>query len=264
MGETERQIRLIFDRARDIAENGRPVIVFFDEMDSIFRTRGSGVSSDMENTVVPQLLAELDGVEGLENVIVIGASNREEMIDPAILRPGRLDVKIRIERPDEQAAKEIFAKYLTPELPYAAAEIERHGSVAAVVEALTESVVERMYRTSPDNEYVRIRYADGSSEMLYFRDFNSGAMIANIVDRAKKHAIKEVISGGADGITESHLLRAVREEFAQNEDLPNTANPDEWARISGRPTGRVVDVQVVQHDHSSDVLDDGPRDGAGE
>ncbi|WP_295626013.1 proteasome ATPase [uncultured Corynebacterium sp.] len=248
VGETERQIRLIFDRARDIATNGRPVIVFFDEMDSIFRTRGSGVSSDMENTVVPQLLAELDGVEGLENVIVIGASNREEMIDPAILRPGRLDVKIRIERPDEDAAKDIFRKYLTPELPYAAEELQRHGDAEGVVAALTESVVERMYRTSTDNEYVRIRYADGSSEMLYFRDFNSGAMIANIVDRAKKHAIKDVISGGLDGITEAHLLRAVGEEFAENEDLPNTTNPDEWARISGRPTGRVVDVQVVHHD----------------
>lgn len=281
VGETERQIRLIFDRARDIAEAGRPVIVFFDEMDSIFRTRGSGVSSDMENTVVPQLLAELDGVEGLENVIVIGASNREEMIDPAILRPGRLDVKIRIERPDEEAAKDIFTKYLTPDLPYSAAEIERHGGVEELVAALTDSVVERMYRTSPENEYVRIRYADGSSEMLYFRDFNSGAMIANIVDRAKKHAIKAVISGDGEGITEEHLLRAVGEEFVENEDLPNTSNPDEWARISGRPTGRVVDVQVIQHQHvqedaefgvlgsASDSgrsfsLDDGPREGAGE
>lgn len=264
VGETERQIRLIFDRARDIAEDGRPVIVFFDEMDAIFRTRGSGVSSDMENTVVPQLLAELDGVEGLENVIVIGASNREEMIDPAILRPGRLDVKIRIERPDEAAAKDIFTKYLTPDLPYAADEIERHGGVDQLVDALAESVVERMYRTSPENEYVRVRYADGSSELMYFRDFNSGAMIANIVDRAKKHAIKQVIAGGAEGITEEHLLRAVTEEFAENEDLPNTSNPDEWARISGRPTGRVVDVQVIQHDHGHHSLDDAGASDAGE
>lgn len=254
VGETERQIRLIFDRARDIAEAGRPVIVFFDEMDSIFRTRGSGVSSDMENTVVPQLLAELDGVEGLENVIVIGASNREEMIDPAILRPGRLDVKIRIERPDADAAKDIFGKYLTPELPYAPAELERHGSAEAAAAALTESVVERMYRTAPENEYVRIRYADGSSEMLYYRDFNSGAMIANIVDRAKKYAIKDVIDGKPDGITEAHLLQAVGEEFAENEDLPNTSNPDEWARISGRPTGRVVDVQVIHHERADAAL----------
>src|SRR5699024_1543143 len=215
VGETERQIRQIFERARKIAHAGKPVIVFFDEMEAIFRTRGTGVSSDMESTVVPQLLSELDGVEGLENVIVIGASNREEMIDPAILRPGRLDVKIRIERPDEEAAKDIFGKYLTADLPYAEEEVARHGGVEALVEALTDSVVERMYRTSPENEYVRIRYADGSSEMLYFRDFNSGAMIANIVDRAKKHAIKGVISGGADGITEAHLLRAVGEEFAE-------------------------------------------------
>ncbi|MEJ5919869.1 MULTISPECIES: proteasome ATPase [unclassified Corynebacterium] len=249
VGETERQIRLIFDRARDIAEDGRPVIVFFDEMDSIFRTRGSGVSSDMENTVVPQLLAELDGVEGLENVIVIGASNREEMIDPAILRPGRLDVKIRIERPDIDGARDIFGKYLTQELPYREDDIARHGGVEQNIASLIDAVVERMYRATPDNEYVRIRYVDGSAETLYFRDFNSGAMIANIVDRAKKSAIKSVIAGGPDGICEQHLMDAVAEEFMQNEDLPNTSNPDEWARISGRPSGKVAAVEVVHHDH---------------
>ncbi|WP_448850748.1 proteasome ATPase [Corynebacterium sp. 335C] len=253
VGETERQIRLIFDRARDIAEDGKPVIVFFDEMDSIFRTRGSGVSSDMENTVVPQLLSELDGVEGLENVIVIGATNREEMIDPAILRPGRLDVKIRINRPDEQAAREIFGKYLVPELPYAEEELAAHGGdAAAAAEALISRTVERMYAESEENEYVRIRYADGTDEMLHFRDVNSGAMIANVVDRAKKYAIKDVIAGRPGGIRAAHLLDAVREEFLQNEDLPNTSNPDEWARISGRPSGRVVDVQVIQHDWLGD------------
>lgn len=248
VGETERQIRLIFDRARDIAEDGKPVIVFFDEMDSIFRTRGSGVSSDMENTVVPQLLSELDGVEGLENVIVIGATNREEMIDPAILRPGRLDVKIRIERPDKAAAKDIFHKYLTTKLPYADDEVAQQGSVEETVEYLIDSVVERMYKASAENEYVRVRYFDGTTETMYYRDFNSGAMIANIVDRAKKSAIKDVIAGKPGGIRKQHLIDAVAEEFAQNEDLPNTSNPDEWARISGRPSGRVVSVEVIHHD----------------
>ncbi|OFU54942.1 proteasome ATPase [Corynebacterium sp. HMSC11H10] len=247
VGETERQIRLIFDRARDIAEDGKPVIVFFDEMDSIFRTRGSGISSDMENTVVPQLLSELDGVEGLENVIVIGATNREEMIDPAILRPGRLDVKIRIERPNEAAAKDIFRKYLAPELPYNAAEVEARGGVEQNVAHLIDQVVERMYAKTAENAYVRIRYADGTSEVMYYRDFNSGAMISNIVDRAKKSAIKSVIAGGEAGISLDHLLSAVAEEFAQNEDLPNTSNPDEWARISGRPTSRVASVEVIRH-----------------
>ncbi|WP_027020153.1 proteasome ATPase [Corynebacterium sputi] len=250
VGETERQIRLIFDRARDIAEDGRPVIVFFDEMDSIFRTRGSGVSSDMENTVVPQLLAELDGVEGLTNVIVIGATNREEMIDPAILRPGRLDVKIRIERPDADAAREIFSKYLTASLPYDASEVATHGSPESAAAALTDLTVERMYRTSTENEYVNVRYVDGTVDTLHFRDFNSGAMISNIVDRAKKLAIKEVIAGTGDGITGTHLLEAVAEEFSQNEDLPNTSNPDEWARISGRPAGRVLDVTVISHEEN--------------
>lgn len=247
VGETERQIRLIFSRARDIAEEGKPVIVFFDEMDSIFRTRGSGISSDMENTVVPQLLSELDGVEGLENVIVIGATNREEMIDPAILRPGRLDVKIRIERPDAAAAKDIFAKYLTADLPYHEEEVAAHGGVDAAVSHLIDRVVERMYATTAENEYVRLRYADGSSETLYYRDFNSGAMISNIVDRAKKSAIKAIIAGSAGGIRLEYLLEAVAEEFAQNEDLPNTSNPDEWARISGRPSSRVSDVEVIRH-----------------
>ncbi len=244
VGETERQIRLIFQRAREIAEAGRPVIVFFDEMDSIFRTRGSGVSSDMENTVVPQLLAELDGVEGLENVIVIGATNREEMIDPAILRPGRLDVKIRIERPGPEAAKEIFSKYLTPDLPYA--DSDHKNGVG--LDQLIDSVVKRMYAMQEENEYVRLHYADGSTETLYYRDFNSGAMIANVVDRAKKLAIKSVIAGGPEGISQEHLFAAVAEEFLQNEDLPNTANPDEWARIAGRPAHRVTEVEVIHHD----------------
>lgn len=248
VGETERQIRLIFDRARNIAGDGKPVIVFFDEMDSIFRTRGSGVSSDMENTIVPQLLSELDGVEGLENVIVIGATNREEMIDPAILRPGRLDVKIRIERPDKTAAKDIFGKYLTENLPYADAEVEEHGDVPSTITALIEAVVERMYQETPENEYVRVKYLDGAVDTMYYRDFNSGAMISNIVDRAKKSAIKAIIAGQPGGISQQHLLDAVAEEFAQNEDLPNTSNPDEWARISGRPTSRVVSVEVIRHD----------------
>lgn len=247
VGETERQIRLIFERAREIAEAGKPVIVFFDEMDSIFRTRGSGISSDMENTVVPQLLAEIDGVEGLENVIVIGASNREEMIDPAILRPGRLDIKIRIDRPNAVAAREIFSKYLTDKLPYAPAAIEAAGSVDALVNSLIDEVVDAIYTDSPDNEYVELTYADGSKEMLYHSDLNSGAMISNIVDRAKKFAIKDVIAGRGEGVTLAHLLEAVAKEFAEGEDLPNTSNPDEWAKISGRTFGRVTDVRVVQH-----------------
>ncbi|UYP17222.1 proteasome ATPase [Rhodococcus sp. Z13] len=246
VGETERHIRLIFQRAREKASEGTPVIVFFDEMDSIFRTRGSGVSSDVETTVVPQLLAEIDGVEGLENVIVIGASNREDMIDPAILRPGRLDVKIKIERPDAEAAQDIFSKYLTEDLPVHADDLaEFGGDRVACIRAMIERVVERMYAESEENRFLEVTYANGDKEVLYFKDFNSGAMIQNIVDRAKKYAIKSVLETGAPGLRVQHLLDSIVDEFAENEDLPNTTNPDDWARISGKKGERIVYIRTL-------------------
>jgi len=246
VGETERHIRLVFQRAREKAGEGTPVIVFFDEMESLFRTRGSGVSSDVENTIVPQLLAEIDGVEGLENVIVIGASNREDMIDPAILRPGRLDVKIKIERPDAEAAKDIFAKYLTSSLPLHADDIAEHaGSKEAAAHAMIQSVVERMYSESEENRFLEVTYANGDKEVLYFKDFNSGAMIQNIVDRAKKMAIKAFLDQGQKGLRVSHLLQACVDEFKENEDLPNTTNPDDWARISGKKGERIVFIRTL-------------------
>ncbi len=246
VGETERHIRLVFQRAREKASEGMPVIVFFDEMDSIFRTRGSGVSSDVENTIVPQLLSEIDGVEGLENVIVIGASNREDMIDPAILRPGRLDVKIKIERPDAEAAKDIFSKYVISALPLHPDDLaENGGSAAACVEAMIQRVVERMYSETEENRFLEVTYANGDKEVLYFRDFNSGAMIQNIVDRAKKMAIKEFLETGQKGLRVAHLLSACVDEFSENEDLPNTTNPDDWARISGKKGERIVYIRTL-------------------
>jgi len=246
VGETERHIRMIFQRAREKASEGTPVIVFFDEMDSIFRTRGSGVSSDVETTVVPQLLSEIDGVEGLENVIVIGASNREDMIDPAILRPGRLDVKIKIERPDAEAALDIFSKYLTETLPVHADDIaEFGGDRAACIRAMIERVVDRMYAESEENRFLEVTYANGDKEVLYFKDFNSGAMIQNIVDRSKKYAIKSVLDTGAPGLRVQHLLDSIVDEFAENEDLPNTTNPDDWARISGKKGERIVYIRTL-------------------
>ncbi|WP_428498098.1 proteasome ATPase [Pseudonocardia sp.] len=246
VGETERHIRLIFQRAREKASEGTPVIVFFDEMDSIFRTRGSGVSSDVETTIVPQLLAEIDGVEGLENVIVIGASNREDMIDPAILRPGRLDVKIKVERPDAEAAKDIFSKYLTETLPIHVDDVaEFAGSRKATVDAMIQRVVERMYDESEENRFLEVTYANGDKETLYFKDFNSGAMIQNIVDRSKKSAIKSVLETGQPGLRVQHLLDAIVDEFAENEDLPNTTNPDDWARISGKKGERIVYIRTL-------------------
>jgi proteasome-associated ATPase len=246
VGETERHIRLIFQRAREKASEGTPVIVFFDEMDSIFRTRGSGVSSDVETTIVPQLLSEIDGVEGLENVIVIGASNREDMIDPAILRPGRLDVKIKIERPDAEGAKDIFSKYLQDGLPVHADDLaEFGGDTKATFDAMIQHTVERMYEESDENRFLEVTYANGDKEVLYFRDFNSGAMIQNIVDRAKKAAIKSVLETKQPGLRVQHLLDAIVDEFAENEDLPNTTNPDDWARISGKKGERIVYIRTL-------------------
>ncbi len=246
VGETERHIRLVFQRAREKASDGTPVIVFFDEMDSIFRTRGSGVSSDVENTIVPQLLSEIDGVEGLENVIVIGASNREDMIDPAILRPGRLDVKIKIERPDAEAARDIFSKYLTTTLPIHPDDLaEQSGSREATVSAMIQHTVERMYSEAEENRFLEVTYANGDKETLYFKDFNSGAMIQNIVDRAKKMAIKDLLTINQRGLRLQHLMAACVDEFRENEDLPNTTNPDDWARISGKKGERIVYIRTL-------------------
>jgi proteasome-associated ATPase len=246
VGETERHIRLVFQRAREKASEGTPVIIFFDEMDSIFRTRGSGVSSDVENTIVPQLLSEIDGVEGLENVIVIGASNREDMIDPAILRPGRLDVKIKIERPDAESARDIFSKYLLPGLPIHEEDLAEHGGDAdATVAAMIQNTVERMYTEVDENRFLEVTYANGDKETLYFKDFNSGAMIQNIVDRAKKMAIKDLLTSNQRGVRMQHLIAACVDEFRENEDLPNTTNPDDWARISGKKGERIVYIRTL-------------------
>ncbi|MDY5584207.1 MAG: proteasome ATPase, partial [Arcanobacterium sp.] len=246
VGETERQIREIFARARDRASQGIPVVIFFDEMEALFRTRGSGISSDLETTVVPQLLAEIDGVEQLNNVIVIGASNREDMIDPAILRPGRLDVKIRIERPTREGAEEILLKYLKPELPIREDELSEFGAVQPALEQIARTAIEKLFAKTPENEFVKLFYKDGTSEVLYISDLVSGALIAAVVDRAKKLAIKDYLAGGVYGIATEHLLRAIDEEIAQSEDLAQINNPDEWARVNGRPKQKeVVAIQAL-------------------
>ena len=248
VGETERQIRQIFQRAKERSEEGLPVIVFFDEMDSIFRTRGTGISSDVESTIVPQLLSELDGVETLKNVIVIGASNREDLIDPAILRPGRLDVKIKIERPDAAQAADIMTKYLHTEVPIHPSETEGAGDAAEATRRMIQATVDRMYAVSEENRFLEVTYASGDKEVLYFKDFNSGAMIENIVRRAKKEAIKRFLSTGEKGIRTEDLQKAIRDEFKENEDLPNTTNPDDWARISGKKGERIVYVRTLLGD----------------
>jgi len=247
VGETERQIRLVFQRAREKSEEGFPVIVFFDEMDSLFRTRGTGISSDMESTIVPQLLAEIDGVETLKNVIVIGASNREDLIDPAILRPGRLDVKIKIERPDESAAAQIFARYLTADLPLDGDEVASlgGGDREKCVLVMIERTVAEMYRADEDNRFLEVTYQNGDKETMYFKDFSSGAMIENIVRRAKKLAIKRAIAGAERGIRTEDMLASMKQEYKEHEDLPNTTNPDDWAKISGKKGERIVYVRTL-------------------
>ena len=257
VGETERQIRLIFQRAKEKSDEGVPVIVFFDEMDSLFRTRGTGISSDVESTIVPQLLSELDGVESLKNVVVIGASNREDLIDPAILRPGRLDVKIRINRPDTQAAREIFRIYLSDETPLDAEALAEHdGDKAKLIGSFIDATVDAMYAESDENRFLEVTYASGDREVLYFKDFASGAMIENIVRRAKKDAIKRQIAGGEPGVRLSDLTDAIKQEFREQEDLPNTTNPDDWARVSGKKGERIVHVRtLVDGDDESRLIE---------
>ncbi len=246
VGETEHKIREVFKKAREKAEKDIPVVLFFDEMDSLFRLRGSGISSDMEATVVAQFLSEIDGVESLRNVIVIGASNRQDLIDPAVLRPGRLDLKIKVNRPEEKGAKEIFSKYLTPDLPFHEDEFKRfEGDSKALVDDMTVRIVARMYAATEENKFLEVTYAKGDRETFYFKDFSSGAMIENIVSRAKKAAIKRYITTGERGIKYDDLDRAVTEEFKENEDLPNTTNPDDWARISGRKGERIINVRTL-------------------
>jgi proteasome-associated ATPase len=254
VGETERQIRLIFQRAKEKSEEGFPVIVFFDEMESIFRIRGSGISSDVENTIVPQLLSEIDGVETLKNVMVIGASNREDMIDPAILRPGRLDVKIKIERPDAKAAADIMSKYMTTEIPIHDEETKRgSGDPEVAVRRMIEQTIDTMYATSDENRFLEVTYQNGDKEILYFKDFNSGAMIENIVRRAKKTAIKRFLREGEKGVKGGDLIEAIRAEFKEHEDLPNTTNPDDWARISGKKGERIVYVRTLLGDQEGEA-----------
>ena len=253
VGETERQIRQIFQRAKEKSMEGFPVIVFFDEMESLFRTRGSGISSDIETTIVPQLLSELDGVEQLKNVIVIGASNREDLIDPAILRPGRLDVKVKVERPDHEAAKAIFSKYLNDEVPIHANELKSHGNdIQSTLDFMIAVTVDEMYAVNDENRFLEVTYANGDKEVLFFKDFSSGAMIENIVRRAKKLSIKRFIASGEKGVTTEDLIDSIHQEYRENEDLPNTTNPDDWARISGKKGERIVYVRTLVGEHKKD------------
>ena len=246
VGESERQIREVFKKAKEKAEEGMPVIVFFDEMDALFRTRGTGISSDIESTIVPQFLSEIDGVERLRNVIVIGASNRQDLIDPAVLRPGRLDVKIRIDRPNQKAAKEIFSKYITTDLPYHSEEQNRDkGNQRKLVERLVHLAVERMYSQSEENRFLEVTYANGEKEVFYYKDFVSGALIEGVVARAKKYAIKRTIASGEKGIKGDDLLKALHDEFKEHEDLPNTTNPDDWAKIAGRKSEKIIHVRTI-------------------
>ena len=246
VGESERNIREVFKKAKEKADDGFPVIVFFDEMDALFRTRGSGISSDVESTIVPQFLSEIDGVERLRNVIVIGASNRQDLIDPAVLRPGRLDVKIKIDRPDKAAAKDIFSKYLTPDLPWHPEELAQdEGDVIRAVERLIWLTVESMYALSEENQYLEVTYGNGDKETFYLKDFSSGALIEGIVSRAKKYAIKRLLANGERGIKSEDLLKAVRDEFKEHEDLPNTTNPDDWAKIAGKKADKIVNVRTI-------------------
>jgi proteasome-associated ATPase len=246
VGETERQIRLIFQRAKEKSDEGVPVIVFFDEMDSLFRTRGTGISSDVESTIVPQLLSELDGVEALKNVIVIGASNREDLIDPAILRPGRLDVKIKISRPDPVAARQIFRIYLDQDIPFDSEQMAGFdGDRSAFLDDMITRTVDLMYSEDEENRFLEVTYANGDREVLFFKDFSSGAMIENIVRRAKKDAIKRQIDGGTVGLKDEDLMKAIKQEFREHEDLPNTTNPDDWAKISGKKGERITYVRTL-------------------
>jgi proteasome-associated ATPase len=246
VGETESKLREVFKKAREKASEDVPVVVFFDEMDSLFRMRGSGISSDMEATVVAQFLSEIDGVEALENVIVIGASNRQDLIDPAVLRPGRLDLKVKVSRPDRPAAREIIKKYLTPDLPLHEKSVSKYGGDKAVAcERMIDEVIDNMYSTGDENKFLEVTYAKGEREIFYFKDFSSGAMLENIVARAKRKAVKRFLEGGEHGITAEDMIDSVREEFKENEDLPNTTNPDDWARISGRKGERIINVRTL-------------------
>ncbi len=246
VGETEHKIREVFKNAREKAAEDVPVVIFFDEMDSLFRMRGSGISSDMEATVVAQFLSEIDGIESLSNVIVIGASNRQDLIDPAVLRPGRLDLKVKVHRPDRKGAYEIFVKYLTTDLPFHSESLRKYGpELQDVTRGIVGEVIDLMYADTEENKFLEVTYAKGEREVFYFKDFASGAMIRNIVDRAKKKAVKRLISKGEEGIRAADVHEAVREEFKENEDLPNTTNPDDWARISGRKGERIINVRTL-------------------
>jgi len=248
VGETERQIRAIFDQARKAAAEDRPVVIFFDEMEALFRTRGTGVSSDVETMIVPQVLAEIDGVESLRNVVIIGASNREDMIDPAILRPGRLDVKIRVNRPDAAAAEEILARHLTADLPLDPTELTAHGGDReATAASLRRIVIEALYARNDATAVLEITEAHAvsgtSTRVLHLADLTSGAMLAAIVSRAKTASIKDELAGGAGGLNAARLRSAVKTEARQNEEITGATTPEGWARLIGTRTSQIRNVR---------------------
>ena len=243
VGETERQIRAIFVQARKAAAEDRPVVVFFDEMEALLRTRGTGVSSDVETMIVPQVLSEIDGVESLRNVIVIGASNREDMIDPAILRPGRLDVKIRIDRPDAEAAADILARHLRADLPLDPGELAgAGGDREAAAAAMRRAAVDALYARTPATAVLEVVCASGARRTLHLADLVSGAMLAAVVARAKTAAIKDEIAGGPGGLSTARLLEAIAVEARQNEEITSAAGPEGWERLIGRRGERIRSV----------------------
>ena len=190
--------------------------------------------------------AEIDGVEKLDNVITIGASNRQDLIDPAVLRPGRLDVKIRIDRPDKTAARDIFTKYLTADTPLHPTVLDTaSGDAAKAVEILIDAAVDDMYAEKQENQFLRVTYRNREQEILYFKDFSSGAMIEGIISRAKTYAIKRTILKGDRGLNKEDLIHAIRDEYQENEDLPNTTNPDDWAKISGKKGEKIVAIETL-------------------
>ena len=248
LGESERIVREIFARAREKRKEGFLPVVFIDEAESVLGTRRAIRSHNIANTVVPMFCSEMDGIESLQDVILILASNRPDLIDPAILRPGRIDRKIKVKRPDKAAALDIFGIYMTTELPVHPEALDAHqGDAAAAVRAMLERANEELFAHREDTAFLEVTLRSGRRDILHRGDLASGAIIASIVQRAKESAIKRAIATGVEGgISAEDLTEAVVTEYGENEIFPPTDNAEDWLKLLDYDPENVAKVLPIR------------------
>jgi proteasome-associated ATPase len=249
LGETERMVREIFETARERSKEGRLVFIFFDEAESVLRTRSSGRWLNISNTVVPQFCSELDGLVNLENVVLILTSNRPDYIDPAVLRPERIDRKIKVGRPNKEATREIFSIYLHKDIPLDPnGDPDGPSDKEGLRQCFIDTITSFIWRSVPETEFVRVYLRNGGVETLYWRDLISGALIKSVVDRAKDSAIRRAIAepDHPHGIRLEDLREAVRQEYRENEIFPKSDSLEDWLKLLDFEPENVAAIKPIR------------------